>query len=90
MIDTRLYYDTFPEEMSKFEYVSTGLPLGASQCLCAVCLELNSHIDMQKEPKFSEYVFIDTERTHELTAHQYLLCSDQVPAYLIQARDWGN
>lgn len=68
--------------------ISDGVPQGVPQCLCTICLRFNAGVKMQKTAKFSEYDSIYVERINELTAHQYLLCSETVRAYVMSSRSW--
>ena len=69
--------------------VSNVLPQGVFQCLCAVCLKFNNTgVGVRKSSKYSEYDLIAVEKTKELTAHQYLLCSVSVWAYVMKDRSW--
>lgn len=89
MVDSDTYYRIEkPDLMPKLAQLSDGVPRGIPQCLCRICLKYNTSADKRKKSKFSEYDDIRVERTHELTAHQYLLCSESVPAYVMKARSW--
>ena len=65
-----------------------NVPRGVSQCFCTICLKYNRIADTRKASRFSEYDEIYVEKTKELTAHQYLLCSASVYAYVLKARSW--
>ena len=77
-----------PEDMPILGDISDGLPRGIRQCLCPVCLNFKRGVDMRKSSKFPDHENISVEKTRELTAHQYLLCSRSVWAYVMKARDW--
>ena len=77
-----------PKARPQIGLVSDGLPQGVFQCLCAVCLRFNTGVDTRKSSKYSEYDLISVERTKELTAHQYLLCSESVWVYVMKDRSW--
>lgn len=89
MVDSEACYNNDETHLKpELGLLSDCMPQAVSQCLCAVCVKFNTGVDMRKTSKFSEYDDILVERTHELTAHQYLLCSESVCAYLIETRSW--
>lgn len=77
-----------PDVMPMLDEVLDGMPRGVSQCLCPTCVKLNTGIETRKTSRYSEYEDIPIEKTKELTAHQYLLCSNAVWAYVMKARSW--
>lgn len=87
--------NTFYGEESKISKpavgkASDGVPDGVSPCLCHVCVKYNANPNKEKTSVFSGYDEIYPEVTNELTAHQYLICSDSVYAYILEARAWGE
>ena len=64
------------------------VPRGVTQCLCTICTKYTKIFDTRKTSPFSSYDKIYVEKTKELTAHQYLLCSESMNAYVLKDRSW--
>ena len=91
MVDSETYYKSeSPHLTPKIGNVPNGVPMGVSQCLCSVCLKYNTGASKRKTSIFDGYNDIYPERTDELTAHQYLICSAFVMAFITEARCWGK
>ena len=91
MADSTAYFEIdHPPAMPNLGRMSDGLPRGVFQCLCPICLKLNTGVDMRKTSRYSEYDLIAVEKTKELTAHQYLLCSDSMWAFVMKDRIWSK